>query len=135
MWGSSTRALEDARDDAISKTYQCSFDDCFDAVLSLARHLSVGVSGREDAYANADEKTVSGSDHKFFEVFIKDRDRQHIVVMGIGGSVDTTEAGIFFSQTSPTTIKLEVTSLSTNAKRRVAQIVFDALDSRFSEGH
>ena len=55
-----------------------------------------------------------------------------IVVMGIEGNVDTTEVGIFFTQPNLTTVKLEVSSLSSNAKRRVAQVIFDELDLRFS---
>ena len=37
VWGSSTAALERARMDALGKTYTCSFTECYDAVLGLAR--------------------------------------------------------------------------------------------------
>ena len=55
--------------------------------------------------------------------------------MGIAGNVETTEVGIFFSQPSLTTVKLEVSSLSSSAKRLVAQVIFDELDLRFSESN
>lgn len=116
IWGSSTRALEEARTDAMAKTYRCSLDDCFDAVAGLARH------------GKTDEPAHEG----FFDIFIKDRNRRHIVVMGIAGNVDTTEVGIFFTQPALTTVKLEISSLSSSAKRKVARAVFEELDSRFS---
>ena len=68
----------------------------------------------------------------FFDVFIDNRTKKHIVVMGIPGNVETTEVGIFFSQPSLTTVKLEVSSKSSNAKRKVAEAVFDELNLRFS---
>ena len=129
IWGSSTRALENARVDAISKTYRCGFNDCYDAVLSLARRREA----RDDrADRDPDVKPVN---ENHFDVFINNRKKRHIVVMGIKGNVDTTEVGIFFSQPSLTTVKLEVTSLSSSAKRKVAQMIFDKLDLRFSESH
>jgi len=67
-----------------------------------------------------------------FDVFINNRVKRHIVVMGIAGNVDTTEVGIFFSQPTLTTVKLEVSSLSSNAKRKVAEAVFENLDLHFS---
>jgi len=127
IWGSSTRALENARVDAISKTYRCSFNDCYDAVLNLARSQEV----RDDqADSGPDVKPIKKN---YFDVFINNRKKHHIVVMGIEGNVETTEAGIFFSQPSLTTVNIEVTSLSSSAKRKVAQVVFDELDLRFSE--
>jgi len=120
VWGSSTRALENARVDAISKTYRCSLSDCFDAVLSLARDAKVAELVAEPVGEGA------------FDIFIKNRDKRHIVVMGVEGNVETTEVGIFFSQPTLTTVKLEVSSLSSSAKRKVAQSVFDELDARFS---
>src|SRR5438105_841828 len=82
VWGSSTRALEDARDEAIKKTYHCPYDECFDAVLSLARN----------------EPSLTPTSPKFFDIFIKDRVKSHIIVMGIKGNVDTTEVGIFLTE-------------------------------------
>ena len=56
-----------------------------------------------------------------------------MVAMGIEGNIETTEVGIFFTQPSLTTVKIEVTSLSSSAKRKTAQLIFDELDLRFSE--
>ena len=144
IWGSSTRALENARVDAIEKTYRCSYDDCYDSVLTLTRKDPVYIKnyhiagkpieddedGEDDE--NDEDELKKPEDTGFFDVFIDNRAKKHIVVMGIKGNVETTEVGIFFSQPSLTTVKLQVSSLSSNAKRKVAEAIFDELDLRFS---
>ena len=136
IWGSSTKSLENARDDALVKTYHASFNDCYEAVLALGREKRVYID-----YRNVEEDSTEGNEEVdvnvpvvggYFDVFIKNRKKRLIVVMGIKGNVDTTEAGIFFTQPTSTTVKLEVSSLSSNAKRNVAEIVFNELDLRFS---
>jgi len=134
IWGSSTKALEDARVDAIEKTYSCSFKDCYDSVLTLARAEPIYVKKyNEEGEEIDDEGKVKLPDTEgFFDVFIDNRKKRHIVVMGIEGNVDTTEVGIFFSQSTLTTVKLEVASKSSNAKRKVAEAIFEKLDLNFS---
>jgi hypothetical protein len=104
IWGSSTRALEEARVNGIIKTYDCSLSRCYDEVLKAA----------QDAQ---------------YTVFINNKAKATIVVMGIKGSVDTTEVGIFFSDISDTQTKIYISSLSSNAKRTVAHTVFPKLDA------
>ena len=134
IWGSSTRSLEIARVDAINKTYKCSFNDCYDSVLILARFEPVYTKKyNEEGEEIDDEGNVKAPDPEgFFDVFIDNRAKKHIVVMGIKGNVETTEVGIFFSQPNLTTVKLEVSSLSSNAKRKVAEAIFDELDLHYS---
>lgn len=108
LWGSSTRALEEARDQAISKTYNCDFDACYDAVLEIVKERK-------------------------YVLFVKERSNKRLVVMGIPGNVDTTEAGIFFRELKGSEVQIEVSSLSSTAKERVAQAVFDELDKKFEE--
>jgi hypothetical protein len=134
IWGSSTKGLEKARVDAIEKTYHCSFTECYDAVLTLARAQPVYVKKYNDEGEEIDDEgNVKEPDPVgFFDVFINNRIKRHIVVMGILGNVDTTEVGIFFSQPNLTTVKLEISSLSSSAKRKVAEAVFDRLDLHFS---
>ena len=115
LWGSSTRALENARTEAISKIYSCTIDECFDGALSLGRN-----------YEN-----LKPINDKFYDVFLQDRIKSHMVVMGIKGNVNTTEVGIFFSQISETKTKIEITSLSSNAKQKVADALFEELDFKF----
>ncbi len=147
IWGSSTAALERARADGLRKTYACSFEECYEAVLSLAR-----TQEEQEAKAKQEEESKKASEEgegtqpgeesgqeqklaaeeKFFDVFLKDPRQKHIVVIGVAGNVNTTEAGIFFDEVSPSTIKIEISSLSGTAKQRVADAVFNALNKRFS---
>ena len=134
IWGSSTKALEDARVNAIEKTYSCSFKDCYDSVLTLERAEPVYVKKYNEEGEEVDDegKLKEPDSEGFFDVFIDNRAKKHIVVMGIEGNVATTEVGIFFSQPNLTTVKLEVASKSSNAKRKVAEAVFEELDLHFS---
>ena len=147
MWGSSTRALEEARADGISKTYHCQFDECFDAVLSLARtesaiYLTSGYEGEkiqpvsDEAKAAQQEQAqaetpVIDQESDLFEIFMSNRQKGYLVVMGIVGNVDTTEVGIFFSTYAPGVMKIEISSLSSKAKRKVAEDLFKQLDLKF----
>jgi signal recognition particle GTPase len=106
VWGSSTRALEQARVNGIVKTYDCSVSRCYDEVLQIVK---------ENEY----------------QIFIDNKAKATIVVMGIPGSVNTTEVGIFFSDISDSQTKIYVSSLSTNAKRKVAYAIFPQLDEIF----
>ena len=106
IWGSSTRVLEQARDTAISKTYDKPYWDC---VRSTADVLN---------------KTK-------WVIFKKDEVKGYFVIMGIKGSVNTTEVGLFLNELSDTQTKIEISSLSTNAKRHVAKEFFHELDIAF----
>ena len=106
IWGSSTRALEAARDKAITKTYDKSYWDCVRSAISV-----VG--------------------KKKWVIFKKDEIKGYMVVMGVKGCVNTTEIGVFFDELSDTQTRIEVSSLSTNAKRKVAKILFHGLDIAF----
>lgn len=113
--GTSTKALEEGRSQAIKKSYGCSYQECFYAVLSLDRK----------------EDLEPMSEKKYFNVFSKKIDKDYLVVMGIPGNVDTTEVGIFFSRRSLKSVEVEITSRSSSAKRKVAKAVFKELDMRF----
>jgi len=122
--GSSTRALEQARSDAISKTYYCSYSDCFNAALGL---------GRKEISAKPWIAKSTDPDNGVFDVMMQDLYAKppYIVVIGITGNVDTTEVGIFFKRVTQDTIRIDITSLSSIAKRKVAQWVFESLDKNF----
>ena len=106
LWGSSTRALEQARDKAVTKTYDKSYWDCVRSVISV-----VGKNG--------------------WVIFKKDEIKGYIVVMGVKGCVNTTEIGVFFDELSNTQTRIEISSLSSNAKRKVAKGLFHGLDIAF----
>ncbi len=106
VWGSSTRALEEARASAISKTYDQGYWKCMQALLAaIDRHKYV--------------------------VFQKDEIKGYVVVMGIHGSVNTTEVGIFIVEINDNQARIEVSSLSTNAKRIVSKAIFKDIDVTF----
>jgi len=106
IWGSSTRALEAARDKAITKTYDKSY---WDTVRS----------------------TIAVIEKRKWVIFKKDEIKGYIVVMGVKGAVNTTEIGVFFDELSDTQTRIEISSLSTNAKRKVAHGLFHGLDIAF----
>ena len=106
LWGSSTRALEHAREGAITKTYDKPYWDCVHGVITVVRQ----------------EKWV---------IFKKDEIRGYMVLMGIKGAVNTTEVGVFFDELSDSQTRIEISSLSTNAKRKVAKALFHELDIIF----
>lgn len=108
IWGSSTKALEEARADALSQKYLCFYTECFDAVLSVSKEAQ-------------------------YEIFIRDRIKGHIVVMGIPGSINTTEVGIFFDALDEKKVKIDISSLSTKAKTEVAKVIFLDLDKKFQK--
>ena len=118
VWGSSVRSLDKARDTAFKKMYVCRFDECFDAALTLDR--------KGDVKANLKET---------FDVFMKDRVRGVIVAIGVFGQVDTTEVGIFFERMEDGNYSIEISSLSTTAKEKVALLVFNKLNESFKEVH
>src|SRR3989338_6355239 len=59
--GSSTRALEKARTDALTKTYKCSFKECFDAVLAL---VYTDDSWNEPVEENVEDKEEGEEEEK-----------------------------------------------------------------------
>ena len=103
VWGSSIRQLEKHRAQAISRTYHKGYWDCSQATLKVIE---------ENKYT----------------IFQKDEIKGYIVIMGVPGYVDTTEVGIFFVEVSDNEVRIELSSLSTNAKRAVAKALFKALD-------
>lgn len=117
IWGSSTQTLEDAIPQGLSRTYGCVFRDCYQAILALDQN---------------DQSRIPKT-KKYFNVFLKDPIRGRIVVMGIPEQVDTTEVGIFLTEESSGSIRIDVTSLSTQAKEKVATAVFNELDQSFSK--
>jgi len=116
MWGSSVRVLSDKRDQALSKEFSCSRDECFDEVLQLT--LPYGVEDPEN--------------DKFL-LFLKDKKKRHMIIMDVPASVDTTEVGVFFDSMANGKIKVDISSLSSRAKEKAAGIIFTKLGTRFQD--
>ena len=88
LWGSSTRALEKARANALVKTYDKPFWDVVRAA---------------EEYCDA-----------HYVIFKKEEIKGYFVIMGIKGAVNTTEVGVFFVDINDKQTRIELSSLSTN---------------------
>ncbi len=106
LWGSSTESLEKARSEATAKTYYSPYWDV--------------VKGAKEVVLK-----------KGYVIFKEDDIKGYFVLMGIKGSVNTTEVGVFFVEENDHQTRVEVSSLSTNAKRIVSKNVFHGLDIHF----
>lgn len=106
FWGSSTKALEEARMDAARNIYTASWSDCFNQVLAIAKERKL-------------------------TVFISDKRKKLIVLMGIPKSIDTTEVGVFFSDLGVDKTEVEVDSLSIEAQETASEIIFSDLGKLF----
>jgi hypothetical protein len=152
LWGSSTRALEAARKEAESRTFTCTFDECFDAVMALTqKEQKIPLEQPEQSAApttpvvfetrsatsyisHRATPSVPQEKRTTVDLFLQDRKKGHLVVMGVLGSVDTTEVGIFFSEVvGERQVTIEISSLSPYAKLAVAELVFDDLGQKFSK--
>ncbi|MFA5261049.1 MAG: hypothetical protein WC450_07475 [Candidatus Omnitrophota bacterium] len=123
LWGSSTRALEKARGEALIREFECSLEDCYNTALELTRGQQTVPSLPEDSYSEKTQET--------FVLFLEKRREHFFIVMGIPGSVNTTEAGVFFTSIRENIVQVEISSLSSYAKNRVADVVFAYLARRF----
>jgi len=136
IWGSSTRVLERERINAVTRVYDCSFDACFDTVVQIEQDRA---SKEENIEVDVSDSAVKGktldevTERKRFTVFMKNRTKKYVVVVGIPGAVDTTEVGIFFTYVDPNSTQIDLSSLSSHAKRIAAEIVFQELDQFFQE--
>ncbi len=106
IWGSSTKSLEEGRATAIIKTYYYPYWE----VVKSSKEVFV---------------------KKSYVIFKEDSVKGYYVLMGIKGSVNTTEVGVFFVEENDHQTRVEITSLSTNAKRLVAKGLFHGLDVIF----
>lgn len=147
FWGSSTKALEKGRADAIQRTYHCTVNECFDAVVKLTIPAKEDEETPPATPAQPQSPSVPSMDLglnslspgtmppkvDYLSLFIKDRKRNFIVVMGVPNCVNTTEVGIFFVSEEGGNVRVELSSLSTKAKKNAAEIVFKELSEHFPE--
>jgi len=110
-WGSSIRVLSNKRSEAETGIFMCHRDEFFNAVMKMT-------------YAFGAKKT---DDAQQFILFAKDPDKKYMIIMGVPDSVDTTEVGLFFDEINDQQTRLEVSSLSTRAKRTAARIIFEQI--------
>ncbi len=156
IWGSSTRALEAARSEAITKSFRCRVSECFDAVIQLTKvelqtpiEQSAIAKMAEESKAEAAkkekeqaripetvEKTATWDavvKPKALDLFISDPKRQLIVLMGVPGSEKATEVGVFFTAMKEQEIKIEISSLSLPAQKTASDMIFAELAMHYEE--
>lgn len=162
LWGSSTEALEKARTNASTQIFSCPWKECYDVVLTMAERDThspfkkkitetgevatntskpgvtytqtlVGAHAVADPPGAAEKmKSAEFKENFQFSLFQARPRERFIVVMGVPGAVDTTEAGIFFTEEEDGRTKVEITSLSTNARIMAADLIFDRLAEHFT---
>lgn len=142
VWGSSTRALEKARPEALRLTVRATPQQCYAAVLEVVDHAAKAEQALVTQTKKVSDQTAvtSAQPSQVIEleplttlnVFLKDPRRNIIVLMGIPNSINTTEVGIFFTASEEGTTLIEVSSLSKRAKAKAAQMIFPEIQKSFS---
>jgi len=128
LWGSSIKALENNRDSATVKAYECSKDACFDKIIkAIKAEEKREIQGTEEVKGTKEIVQVAG-----YEIFIQERKKGLIVVMGVPKSETTTEVGIFLTQSIDKETKVEIVSLSSAAQKIVSDYIFKELDKSYS---
>ena len=99
--GISTKALEDNRKSALTRTFNYDYDSCYNEVKTILTHIG--------AY-----------------IYAEDLKKQMVAIYV--SEEDTTPVGLFFKEMDGTHTQLEVVSPSTYAKEFIAARLFFALD-------
>lgn len=99
--GISTKALEDTRRDAISKTFNYDYGTCYKKTEEILKRIG--------SY-----------------IYAKDRKKDLIAVYV--SSADTTPVGLFFSQIDARNTRIEVSSPSKYGKELISDTVFSSLE-------
>jgi len=103
IWGSSTQALEQARKDGVSKTFDLDYESSFNKVVRVLEELGC-------------------------HIHIKDKRRHLIVAMHFQGADDTTELGIFFAEKDSQTTEIELSCLSSSLLNYASEKIFSMMD-------
>jgi len=106
FWGSSVRVLQNARKDALAKTYECPYDVCFNEVKNILEENEA-------------------------RIFMEDQEKHMMLIMEVEHCISTTEVGIFFMEETSDMTKVEISSISPKAKRIASEFIFTALDELF----
>jgi hypothetical protein len=102
--GLSTKALEEARSDAITRTFNYDYAVSYDKVKAALKEI--------------------GS-------YIYAQDKQRRMIAAYVSEYDTTPVGLFFKEIDAGHTEIQVSSQSTYAKEAVAKDVFSVLDGTY----
>jgi len=103
--GISTRSLEEARKDAIAKTFNYDYTACYAMVQDILEHMH--------AYTYSQSK------------------EKHMIAIYVS-KIDTTPVGIFFKEIDKANTQVEVSSRSTYAKEFVSGKISSILDKKLT---
>lgn len=103
--GVSTKALEENRKDAITKTFKYDYSTCYAMTLDTLKRMH--------AYIYA-----QGIDRHMIAIYVSDW--------------DTTPVGLFFKEIDAANTQVEVSSLSTYAKEFISKNLFSVLDKKLT---
>jgi hypothetical protein len=103
--GVSTRSLEEARSNAIVKTFSYDYNACYTMAKDILKHMK--------SYVYADEP------------------KKHMVAFYISEQ-DTTPVALFFKEIDKANTQVEVSSLSTYAREFISEKVLSVLDKKLT---
>jgi len=100
--GVSTKAIEDNRKSAVTKSFNCGYDICYFRAMKVLKKMGT---------------------YKYWE------DKNKKLVAVYISTEDTTPVGVFFKELDANTTQLEVSSPSTYGKEAIARRLFTGLDN------
>lgn len=103
--GISTRALEEARKDAVVKSFNYDYATCYDETLKALKHM---------------------------RAYVYKKDRQGHMIAIYVSEYDTTPVGIFFKEIDKTNTQVEVSSRSNYAKDFISPKIFSFLEKKIT---
>lgn len=106
--GTSDRALYAAREKGKTETFAYDYKTCYSSVIVVLKELQA-------------------------DIFLHSEKKQRIVAMEFEGFNNTTAAGIFFTQITPSSTKIEVSSLSPKLLEYVSAKIFSALKEKLKK--
>lgn len=104
--GTSTQEIEEARVDALKRTYPRDYDTCYTKTKEILKTAG--------SYIYADDGTK-----QMLAIYVS--------------STDTTTVGIFFNRIAPDTTEIQVASPSSSTRDTLAAKLFSALDNSFKD--
>lgn len=114
--GISTKALENAKSQGISKVYDCEKDACFEKTLAVLKNMKTYIHIK-----NKEKGIITAMNFRK-----KDNSEEP-------DETDTTELGIFFEKQDINKTKITITSLSTVLLNEYAQKIFDNIDKELEK--
>lgn len=105
IMGTSIEALDEARAEGKSQTVELDYPACYQKVITILKKMKA-------------------------HIFLHSQKRKRIVAMNFRDLNNTTEVGIFFTQVTPNSTKVEISCLSHSVLENVSDKIFSALKDK-----